>query len=278
MTMSKQAAIAGPLGHGRRYGLVVLVAAVTGMWGNAALAISGDVLDLDGSYVIPGPSCDVVRAITSTDLNVIIPCSAEARADGGRVCDIVSASNINIGLAVGQCQDRFPVPLSPPAPGGTFETNTQVQATTFGADTAYTPGVVGPSTDVDVICNTFAGGVNKCIQVKPGSCGSGTCPANSAIKAVADSCVEVRNQLQNAVTTTPPALSHYLAVDVDSAGQPAYVVVGVCPGFMWDDFNPAAVAPPGAAGPLQTKYYDELLFATILTPVCITMNRKTYCR
>ena len=186
MTMSKQAAIAGPLGHGRRYGLVVLVAAVTGMWGNAALAISGDVLDLDGSYVIPGPSCDVVRAITSTDLNVIIPCSAEARADGGRVCDIVSASNINIGLAVGQCQDRFPVPLSPPAPGGTFETNTQVQATTFGADTAYTPGVVGPSTDVDVICNTFAGGVNKCIQVKPGSCGSGTCPANSAIKAVAE--------------------------------------------------------------------------------------------
>lgn len=272
MTMSKQAASTSSAVRRRRYGLFALAVAVMGGWGSAALAISGDVLDLDGSYTIPGPSCDTVRAITDTDLNVIIPCSAEARADGVRVCDIVSASDINVGLAVGQCQDRFPIPLSPPDPGDAFEINTQVQATTFGADTAYTPGVAGQSTDLDVVCNTFAGGVNECIQVKPGTCGSGTCPPNSGIKAVADSCVEVRNQLQNAVTTTPPALSHYMAVDVDSAGQPDYVVVGVCPGFMWDDFDPAA------AGPVKSKYYDELLFATILTPVCITMNRKIYCR
>jgi hypothetical protein len=274
--MSEQSAKTGTV-RPWRHGLAALVLAAAAGWAGPASAISGDVLDLDGSYVIPGPSCDVLRDITDTELNIIIPCSAEARADGVRVCDIVSASDINVGLAVGQCQDRFPIPLSPPEPGDEFETNTQVQATTFGADTAYTPGGAG-TTDIDVVCNTFAGGVNKCIQVRPGSCGPGTCPANADIKAVADSCVEVRNQLQNAVTTTPPDLSHYLAIDVDSAGQPDYVVVGVCPGFLWDEFDPAAVAPPGAAGPLQTKYYDELLFATILTPVCITMNRKTYCR
>lgn len=262
-----------------RHGLAALSIAVVAGSADTAYAISGDVLDLDGSYVIPGPSCDVVRGITNTDLNVIIPCSATARAQGVRVCDIVSvASNVNVGLGVGQCQDRFPVPLSPPAPGAAFETNTTVSATTFGADTAYVPGVPGMSTDVDVVCNTFAGGSYKCIQVKPGVCGSGTCPTNAGIKAVADTCVEVSNQLRNAVTTTPPTLSHYLAIDVDSAGQANYVAVGVCPGFMWEAFDPAAVAPPGAAGPLKTKYYDELLFATILTPVCITMNRKLYCK
>ena len=258
----------------RRHFLTALAVAALGGWGDSAWAISGDVLDLDGLYTIPGPSCQVVRALTGTDLNVIIPCSADARADGVRVCDIVSASNINVGLALGQCQDRFPIPLSPPEPGDAYETNTQVQATTFGADTAYVPGVAGQSTDVDVVCNTFAGGVNRCIQVKPGSCSDDelSCPAGAGIKAFSDTCVEVRNQLQNAVTTTPPALSHYLAIDVDSTSQPDYVVVGVCPGFKWEAFNPAT------AGPVKSKYYDELLFATILTPVCITLNRKRICR
>ena len=257
----------------RRRWLAGLVAAGLGAWAGAAHAVSGDVLDLDGLYSIPAASCNVVRGITNTNLDVIIPCSATARAQGVRVCDIVSlASSTNIGLGVGQCQDRFPVPLSPPAPGAAFETNTQVQATTFGADTAYTSGVAGMSSDADVVCNSFADGTNRCIQVKPGTCGPGTCPTSAGIKAVSDSCVEVGNQLRNAVTTTPPALSHYLAIDVDSTGQPSYVAVGVCPGFMWEAFDPAV------AGPLKSKYYDELLFATIQTPVCITMNRKIICK
>jgi hypothetical protein len=270
--MSVWTASTSPAAGCRRHGLAGLVMAAIGGWAGAAHAVSGDVLDLDGLYTIPGPSCQVVRGIAHTDLDVIVPCSAEARADGARVCDIVSASDINVGLAVGQCQDRFPIALSPPAPGQSYEVDTQVQATTFGADTAYIPGVPGQSEDVDVVCNTFAGGTNKCLQVKHGSCAEIPCPTSAGIKAFTDTCDEVRSQLRNAVTTTPPALSHYLAIDVDSTGQPTYVAVGVCPGFRWEAFDPAT------AGPVKSKYYDELLFATILTPVCITMNRKIICK
>ncbi len=260
----------------RRNGRLVAVCALllAALGAGPARATSGDVLDLDGLYTITPQSCNDVRAKTNTILDVIVPCSADARAEGGRVCDIVTASNFNIGLAVGQCQDSFPIPLSPPLPGAAYETNTQIKATTFGADTAYVPGVPGLSSDADVICNTFAGGVNKCIKVVPAAA---TCPpegcnlSTCGIKAFSDStCAEVRAQLQTSVTTTPPQLSHYLAIDVQGTGDPDYLAVGVCPNFKWVCAN--------STGPQKSKYYDELLFATVETPVCLTFNRKLICK
>jgi hypothetical protein len=256
----------------RRNGWLVAVCALllAALGAGPARATSGDVLDLDGLYTITPQSCNDVRAKTNTVLDVIVPCSAEARADGGRVCDIVTASDFNIGLAVGQCQDSFPVPLSPPLPGAAYETNTQIKATTFGADTAYIPGVAGLSTDLDKVCNTFADGTNRCIHVLPGTCPPGGCPS-CGIKAFSDpTCAEVRAQLQAAVTTTPPQLSHYLALDVQSTGATNYLAVGVCPSFKW--------VCADSTGPLQSKYYDELLFATVETPVCLTFNRKLICK
>ena len=255
----------------RHLALVASLLGAIALAGPAA-ATSGDVLDLDGLYTITPADCNAVRAKTSTALDVIVPCSADARAEGGRVCDIITASNFNIGLAVGQCQDSFPIPLSPPVPGAAYETNTQIQATTFGADTAYVPGVAGQSTDLDVICNTFAGGVNRCVRVLPGTCPPGGCPS-CGIKTFSDpTCADVRAQLQTSVTTTPPQLSHYLAIDVQNTSGADYLTVGVCPSFKWECSDPAT------ASPLKSKYYDELLFATVETPVCLTFNRKLICR
>ena len=88
----------------RRNGRLVAVCALllAALGAGPARATSGDVLDLDGLYTITPQSCNDVRAKTNTILDVIVPCSAAARAEGGRVCDIVTASNFNIGLAVGQ--------------------------------------------------------------------------------------------------------------------------------------------------------------------------------
>lgn len=255
-------------------GALLLAALVAGA--GPAWAVSGDVLDLDGLYTITPASCNAVRAKSDTILDVIVPCSAEARDDNARVCDIVTGvSGTNLGLNIGQCQDSLPVPLSPPAPGADYETDTRILATTFGSDIAYIR-VPGLSTDADVICNTFAGGVKKCIKVvpvdadcPPEGCNLPTC----GITAFADpTCAEVRDQLRTAVTTDPPELSHYLAIDIQDTSGPDYLAVGVCPNFKW------VCSDPAAPGPLSARYYDQLLLATVETPVCLTFNRKIICR
>lgn len=247
-------------------------------WSGTAWALSGEVAVLSGLYTASAESCNVVRAAAGTPLDIIVPCSATARANGARVCDIVTPQ-ANIGLAIGQCADSFPTPLVPVAAGAALETGVQVAGTSMGANTAYVPGLASATPDTDTVCNSFAGtagGSYDCVKVTPGQCPPGGCaPSCGSVKVFSNNCQEVRSQLATAVTNNPPALSHYWGIDVQQASHPGYLAVGVCAGetvgattynFKWECAS--------AAAPLtNVKAYDSLLIATAFTPVCLVTSR-----
>ena len=200
-------------------------------WSGPALALSGEVAVLSGLYTASAASCNIVRAAAGTNVDIIVPCSATARANGARVCDIVTPQ-ANIGLAIGQCADSFPNPLVPVTGDAPLETGVQVSGTSMGANTAYVPGFPATTPDTDTVCNSFAvtaDGTYDCVKVTPGQCPPGGClPTCGSIRVFSNNCQEIRNQLATAVTNDPPPLSHYWGINVQQASQPGYLAVGVC--------------------------------------------------
>jgi hypothetical protein len=263
---------------------VMVLAAVGGMGLVApARADSGEPADTQGVY---RASCTALRTISGVQADTILACDADRRS-----CELVRTApvQVNEGLPVGFCADTFPnvrpirFAAQPPADPA-LETGVKIRATSFGVDSGYfAPSPVSKVSDI--VCSTFVGptaggkkpgaagpGIRVCRKIVAGGNGGPTCDNNDFLVTRSSDCAELRSQLANSVTADQfTNLSHALLFDVDKAGLKGSVGLLVCQPFGWECVNPAN------AQQLGVKAQYQFPFSVIQTPVCITMNRRTYC-
>lgn len=273
-----------PRSFGRHPSLSLsLTAAVLLAGASSALAQSGETSNTQGVYQIPAEDCNELRATTGvSDGNVLFTCDADRGAEGqGEQCRLfIPEQELEEGLALGFCADRFPDGVVPHE-DGPVEENTTLLATTFGGDIGFLNGLDGDQGDL--FCETFIDGSKVCRRVIEGDCSvEGAClpcddDPNAAgvqefILTQADDCELLEELLTGAVTGDPdPNPAFGVFFDVDAAGQPESEALLVCPGFQWQ-----CVPDPGT--PIDGQVTFEYVFKKhiIQTPGCLKVGGTCY--
>ncbi len=234
-----------------------------------AYAFSGDVFPGTPpgqlpTYTISETNCNSIRAGVGDGGNLsdlIVACSRAG--GGGPPCDLVDGS-ANSVVPIGQCLDKFPIPLATVDPTLGLLNGIDLKGTSSGSNVRFT--------DRDRVSVTFAGTLGRVdILPDPGASGPSQCNGISVAAASAATCTQVGGLLAAAAgLSSAPALSHLLLLDVEKAGQIGFLRVGVCPGFHWS-------CPTADTLPTLTSYQGQMPFNVEYGSICSTVNRKTIC-
>ncbi|MGD9508455.1 MAG: hypothetical protein AB7I59_13800 [Geminicoccaceae bacterium] len=243
----------------------------------AAWAQSGDFpLNPDNptevpTYSIPEATCDTIRQAIDNNFDLVLACSIAGRSSDpdNTPCDLIDG-DLNAGTPIGQCLDSFPVPLTTPAPAAAqLEADVNIAASAAGLNLALGDRDRISVTSVAGSAGTLLG----LVDVEPGACGGGECPASCGgipVVQSATACNEVTAQLVTSVLEAPPQLSHALFLDVQATATDGFLKVAVCPNYHWTCADPSA--------PLSdTNYAGQVPFSVAYTPLCTRTARLTLC-
>jgi hypothetical protein len=248
-----------------------VVAGLTLLSPSAAYSISGETPENLGVFQTPTDTCEDLRTLTGLTEppfggSVIFACDADRRE-----CRLFTQQEVDEGLALGFCADRFPTVLravgEPP-----LKPETTIRSTSYGVNTGVT---FADDTVGDILCQTFVdggAGVKACRRIVVGSGPLPSCGNEFFATDDPAACTLLKELLAGTVSADPdPNVSFGLFIDPDRAGEPGSEALVVCPGFTMQCVEPINAPEED----VLVEY--QIPKAIINTPVCVKVGGSLRC-